>query len=313
MTGHPVPRLGIHLQNFQEDDHPDWARLLANAEAADRSGIDKLVVSDHVAFGERLDEYARPEVGGVAGGRQPTGPDGHWLEPVTLMSFLAGRTTNVRFASHVLLAALRRPIVLAKSLSTLDVLADGRIDIGVGVGWQREEYDAAGLPFDDRGRLLDECLDLCTTMWRDRAATITAGDATVERIHQMPKPVQPGGVPIWISGRVSRRVARRLVRFGTGWIPWGDDADDLATSLPRLRRMMTDEGGDPGGLRVVGNLPTQTGADGSRDVPSTMAVAEQLVDAGATDLVARLPVAASESAEEVFGLWAEAFHRRFRT
>src|SRR5690606_32857916 len=80
-AGAPSPRLGIHLRNFSTDGAEGWAGLVERAVAADRAGIDKLVVSDHVAFGEALEEYARPEVGGVRGGRQPTGPDGHWLEP----------------------------------------------------------------------------------------------------------------------------------------------------------------------------------------------------------------------------------------
>ena len=108
-------------------------------------------MSDHVVFGERLEEYGRPEIGGQAGGKQPTGPDGHWLEPLTTLSVLAGMTSRIRLGTNILVAALRRPAVLAKSTATLDVLSGGRLDLGVGVGWQREEYEAAGLDFDGRG------------------------------------------------------------------------------------------------------------------------------------------------------------------
>ena len=125
----------------------DWRYLVDRAQAAEEAGIDRVVVSDHVVFGEDLEAYGKPELGGIAGGRQPTGPDGCWLEPLTSLAVIAGATTTVRLGTGVLLAALRRPAVLAKTAATLDVLSGGRLDLGVGIGWQREEYEAAGLDF----------------------------------------------------------------------------------------------------------------------------------------------------------------------
>src|SRR5690349_23959577 len=144
--------------------------MFATARMYDRVGIDKLVVSDHVVFGEHLDAYGNPATGGTAGGRQPTGPDGHWLEPLTTLSVIAGTTSRVRLGTNILLAALRRPAVLAKTAATLDVLSGGRLDLGVGVGWQREEYEAVGLDFQDRGRLLDHTLEVCQALWRGDTA-----------------------------------------------------------------------------------------------------------------------------------------------
>lgn len=292
-------RLGIHLVNFAADGAAGWERLLANAEAADRAGIDKLVVSDHVVFGEQLDDYARPELGGLRDGRQPTGPDGHWLEPLTLLTFVAARTTRVRLATHVLLAALRRPVVLAKTAATLDVLSGGRLDLGVGVGWQRAEYDAAGLDFDRRGALLDECLDTCRALWVEQRASLRIGGTVVHGIHQMPKPMQAGGVPLWFGGTVSPRLARRLALHGAGWIPWGDDAGRIAESIPAMRRAVAGAGGEPAGLRVVGT------------VHGTLADAEPLVEAGVTDVIARIALADGASPDDVYGAWAEEFTTRF--
>ena len=153
------PRLSMHLVNFAAGPPGDWQRLFDLAAAADRAGIGRLVVSDHVVFGERLDLYGDPARGGLAGGRQPTGPDGAWLEPLTVLAMVGARTERVRLCPMVLLAALRRPIVLAKTAATIDVLTGGRLDLGVGVGWQQEEYEAAGLDFTAR--------DVCsTTPWR---------------------------------------------------------------------------------------------------------------------------------------------------
>ena len=104
--------------------------------------------------------------------------------------------------------------MLAKQLATLDVLSHGRVDLGVGIGWQREEYEAAGLDFGTRGRLLDHSLEVCQTLWREQRANFASPELSFDAIHMMPKPVQAGGVPIWVSGRVNERVAQRLARFG---------------------------------------------------------------------------------------------------
>ncbi len=135
--------------------------------AAETARFDRLAVSDHVVFGQRLDDYSRPDLGGVKGGRQPTGPDGHWLEPLTLLSHLSGCTSTIRLGTNILLAGLRRPAVLAKTVATLDVLSRGRVDLGVGVGWQHAEHEATGLDYAGRGRLLDHTLEVCTNLWRD--------------------------------------------------------------------------------------------------------------------------------------------------
>jgi probable F420-dependent oxidoreductase len=270
------------LPSFAPDDPGGWDHLLDAARLCDAAGFDRVVVSDHVVFGEQLDAYGRPDLGGQAGGRQPTGPDGHWLEPLTTLAVLAGVTTRVRLGTGILLAALRRPVVLAKSAATLDVLSGGRLDLGVGVGWQREEYEAAGLDFARRGALLDETLATCRALWRDRVAHL-GPDGAVGPIHMMPKPRQPGGVPIWVSGTINPRVVRRLARFGSGWIPWGADAADPG-AIAAMRAAVADAGGPADDLQVTWSLPVRRTADRVVDVDATTAAAPALVAAGATDL-----------------------------
>ena len=114
-------QLSIGVTSFAAEDPGTWQPLFDAATVADEAGVDRLVVSDHVVFGERLEEYARPEIGGQAGGKQPTGPDGHWLEPLTVLTALSSVTTRVRLATNILLASLRRPVVLAKTLSMFDM------------------------------------------------------------------------------------------------------------------------------------------------------------------------------------------------
>ena len=285
-----LPQLSTSLATFSAEDPGGWDHVLDRARLLDAAGFDRLVVSDHVVFGEHLEAYASPSAGGVEGGVQPTGPDGHWLEPLTTLAVVAGTTTRIRLGTNILLAALRRPVVLAKSLATLDVLSGGRVDLGVGVGWQREEYEAAGLDYEQRGKLLDHSLEVCRTLWSETRASFDSPELAFDGIHMMPKPLQPGGVPIWVAGTVNARVVRRLARFGAGWIPWGSDAAELTTSLQEMRRRLTDVGFDPAGLQVVGRLPVVT-QDGRLDLDRTMDAVPDLVAAGITDFrtAVRLP------------------------
>jgi probable F420-dependent oxidoreductase len=284
------PQLSIMLRTYAAEDPGTWQPVLDLARAADTAGVDRVLVSDHVVFGEHMEAYSRPESGGVEGGRQPTGPDGHWLEPLTTLSVLCGMTSRVRLGTNILIAALRRPVVVAKAAATLDVLSAGRLDLGVGIGWQREEYEAAGLDFGSRGRQLDMTLQVCQTLWREPRAHVDLPELGFQAIHMMPKPRQPGGVPIWVSGRLNERVARRLARFGRGWIPWGEDAADLTASIPRMRDAVAAAGGDGDVIQVAGILPAVRREDRSIDVDATMERVFPLVDAGVTDFRAYLPV-----------------------
>lgn len=301
MNGGREPRLSVMLITFSADDPGGWKHLVRRAEDADAAGVDRLALPDHVVFGERLDAYADPSVGGSEGGRQPTGPDGHWLEPLTTIAHLTARTERVRFATGILLAALRRPVVLAKMASTIDVLSGGRLDLGVGVGWQREEYEAAGLDFADRGAQLDHTLEVCQTLWREIRAEHRSDRLAFEAIHQMPKPLEPNGVPIWVSGTVNPRAMRRLARFGTGWIPWGPDAADLIGGIRKMRAAVEAEGRDPHEIEVTANLAVVTDDDGRLDRAATFAPVPELVEAGATDFRAaiRIPADAPDARQRL--------------
>jgi probable F420-dependent oxidoreductase len=309
----PRCTLSLPLPSFAAEPPDDWSHLFGVARAADEAGIDRLVVSDHVVFGENMEAYGRPEVGGMAGGRQPTGPDGQWLEPLTTLAMVGAQTSRVRLSTGILLAALRRPAVLAKTLATLDVLTGGRVDLGVGVGWQREEYEAAGLDFAGRGRLLDLSLEVCQTLWTETAASLHNEIIDADGIHAMPKPLQAGGVPIWVSGTVNPRVLQRIVRFGSGWIPWGADMRDPAGSIAVVHRALADAGRDPTELAVTTWLPLKK-TDGDIDVDTTMDATVPLVEAGITDF--RLGVAVPsdhQAALDQLGAMVDAFAARTAT
>jgi len=303
-----TPKISMTLITFAAEDPGGWQHLIDRVKAADAAGLDRVALSDHVVFGENLDAYGDPKAGGTAGGKQPTGPDGHWLEPLTTIAHLSAVTTNLRFTTNILLAALRRPAVLAKMASTIDVLSGGRLDIGVGVGWQAEEYEASGLDFADRGAELDHTLEVIQTLWREERASVDSPRLRFEGIHQMPKPVQAGGVPIWVSGTVNARSMRRLARFGGGWIPWGPDAADLTTGIAKMREAVSAEGRDPSDIEVVANLPITTDDNGTPDFTASMAGVAELAAAGASDFRAMLRLAPdAPDAEQQIAAMVSAF------
>jgi probable F420-dependent oxidoreductase len=308
MTPHTrTPLLSVSLRSFSAEDPGGWDHLIEGAEVLDRVGFDRLVMSDHVVFGERLEEYGRPEIGGQAGGKQPTGPDGHWLDPLITLSVIAGRTRRIRLGTNILIAALRRPVVLAKMAATLDVLSGGRLDLGVGVGWQREEYEAAGLRFDSRGEILDETLRICQLLWRNERADYESPTTSFHAIHMMPKPAQAGGVPLWVSGTVNPRAVRRLAEFGSGWIPWGGAAADVKTGIREMRDALAAVGRDSSDLDVVGTLPARK-ANGGLDVAATMEAVPDLVAAGVTDVRMTVSIPRDRSeAEDVLSPIVEGF------
>jgi probable F420-dependent oxidoreductase len=294
MTG-PAPTLSISLRNFATSARADWSHLLRTAQVADRAGIGRLWVVDHVVFGDNTGAHADPRLGG--GGYLPAGPDGAWLEPLTVLSFVASATSRIRLGTGVLQAALRPSAVLAKTVATLDALSGGRLDLGVGVGWQREEYQATGADFASRGAALDRTLEQCRQLWGEGPARLQVGDQDVAGIRCVPKPLQPGGVPIWVSGTSSPRTLRRLTRFGSGWIPWGDDVTDPGPGLRRIAAAMVSEGRDPADLQVRGNLPVRLNRDGSCDAEATVAAVPALLAAGFTDL--RLAPPSSVATEDL--------------
>jgi probable F420-dependent oxidoreductase len=294
-----TPALSLQPVNFAAEDPGvgGWRSLLDQGTGADKAGIDRLVVSDHVILGENLEVYGDPKAGGTEGGVQPTGPDGHWLDPLTVISMWAARTTHARFMTGILIAGLRRPATLAKQLSTIDVLSEGRLDIGVGVGWQREEYEANGVQYKGRGRLLDETLEICQTLWTQQAAAYHSDDVRFEKVHLNPKPLRPGGVPLWISGTLNKNVLRRIARFGSGWIPWGPDAMDPIAGLAKISEEMEKAGRDMKGFQASSYV--QVVQDGGKvDAEKTMAVVAPMAEAGVTDFRVTLQLPNEEAAVE---------------
>lgn len=132
-------------------------------------------------------------------------------------------------------------------------------------------------------------LEVCQTLWREQRAAYDSPELRFEAIHTMPKPLQPGGVPLWISGTVNPRVVNRLARFGTGWIPWGPAAADVAAGIRQMKDALADAGRDPGNLQVVGSLPLIRDDQRVLDVARTVEAVPRLAAAGVTDFRVVMP------------------------
>lgn len=296
-------QLSIGLSTFGGwlDDHGGWRRMVQLAQEADDAGIDRVVVVDHVVMGERTDRYRW--------GRFPTTPEDDWPEPLTLLAAMAGVTERVRLATGILIASLRRPALLAKTAATLDAVSGGRLELGVGIGWQREEYEAVGLDWAERGQLLTDALAACRALWTEESATVDLPTIRFEGIHCNPKPVQPGGVPFWVAGTLAPRNLARLVEHGAGWIPiMGASLDEIAEGVATVRSALADAGRDASTLGVQGPLPAVKGADGRPSLAASIAGAPALVDAGVTAI--HVPMGAFCRAPDASpGFFAEAVDR----
>src|ERR1700722_6186803 len=186
-------QLSMGIPSFSAEAPASWEHLVDWVQLLETCGFDRVLVSEHIAFGMNMDAYADPKVGGTEGGRQPTGPDGHWLEPLTVLTYIAARTERIRLGTNILLAPLRPAAVLAKTVATMDVLSGGRIDLGVGVGWQREEYEVAGVDFGRRGAILDQTLEVCQRLWRENEGSYSSPQVTFGRVQPMPQPLHTRG------------------------------------------------------------------------------------------------------------------------
>ena len=207
-------------------------------------------------------------------------------------------TTRVRLGTNILIAALRRPVVLAKTAATLDVLsvaASTSVSASAGSARSTKRPGSTSTRVVRHSSTPSRCVKPCGA---SSAPATTATGLHFEHIHQMPKPLQPGGVPIWVSGTINPRVVSRLARFGSGWIPWGPSAQDLATSIPQMCDELSKVGRDPSGLQVVGHLPLVKNDAGDVDLDRTMEGVPAFVDAGVTDFRATMKVPEERAALE---------------
>jgi probable F420-dependent oxidoreductase len=253
----------------------DLRGVLDLARAAEDAGVHQLAVPDHVVMGPRTDRYPF--------GTFPYPPEEPWPEPLTLLAAMAGVTERVRLATAILIAPLRPAALLAKSAATLDALSGGRLDLGVGSGWQREEFWAEDVEWVDREQRLDDTVAACRVLWRDAPASFTSPTVSFDSVWCAPQPVQPGGIPVWFGGGASVRTARRIATLGDGWLPMvGTPRDELLAGIAAIREECARAGRDPHRIGVRAGVSSVAGSDGRPDVARTIEAGAELADVGVT-------------------------------
>lgn len=264
----------VGLYGLQKWFAGDFAPVTDIVRIAESRGVDVVSLTDHVVMGENVHAYPY--------GKFPAPLDFPWFEPLTVLAALAGVTQRIRLSTSILIAPLRSAVLLAKQLATLDVMSRGRLTVGLGVGWQKEEYDASGVPWEGRYARFEEQLRVCRLLWNEAPATFAGQTVRFEKIHAFPRPVQPGGVPIWMGLAASERNIERMAQFADGWIPMEQDPTKLAPAIASIRAAVASRGRDPKafGVRVVPRFVFR--ADGTPDLEATLAQVPELVKAGAT-------------------------------
>src|SRR5215472_3208850 len=279
-------RLGAFLPPWGEQATPADFDLLA--QGVEDLGYDSLWTGDHMVFPR--DVVSRYPYN--ATGAFPFDRDQPLFEPVTLLAYLAGRTTTVRLGISVLVLPMRNPVVTAKMLADIDSLTRGRLELGVGVGWLREEFEALAADFAARGKLAEEWITILRQLWT--AGSPTGFDGQHYRfapLALLPRPGRP--IPIVIGGN-SRSALRRAARFGDGWHGVRLAPEQVHEAVRRLHADVADANRDPAGFRVVMRT-TVNPEDAGRELESYAAagVDELIVEVPETSTERRLRVLAS--------------------
>jgi probable F420-dependent oxidoreductase len=239
---------------------------------ADEHGFESVWTVEHVIWPEQYEsQYPYSSSGKMAGNPSVPLPD-----PLVWLTWVAAHTDRVRLATGILILPQRNPLVLAKEVATLDQLSGGRLELGVGVGWLREEFDALGVDFEDRGGRADEHIEVLHALW-DRDGASHRGDRyEFEDVSVNPKPAQ-GRVPIVIGGH-STAAARRAGRLGDGFFPGKGDLRELGELFTVARQAAEDAGRDPAKLRFTA---------GSRDLfgDDPVGAAQELASLGVSRVI----------------------------
>jgi probable F420-dependent oxidoreductase len=225
------------------------------AQALEERGFAAFRQPDHVALFRNVGSrypYSRT-------GAAPLREDQGLLAPLLVLALAGAVTTRLRLGTAVEVAALREPIARAKEIASLDVLVDGRLDYGIGIGWMREEYEACGVPFESRGRRTDEFIDACKALWTQDQAAFAGEFFAFRDVVAFPKPAQAPYPPVHIGGN-SAAALRRAARIGNGWYGWNLPVTELDDRLALLANSLRAAGRAPEDCAIIVGIPNAGGA-----------------------------------------------------
>jgi probable F420-dependent oxidoreductase len=248
-----TPRLVLVLsENWTLTPPRDLRALVEMAVVAEAAGFDAVMLSEHVVLGPSAGEkgiMGNPRDYALPGNQDPATP---WPSSLVLLSAIAAATTRLRLAACAVIAPLRHPLLLARELGTLDLLSEGRLIVQPTVSWHRDEYAALGVPFDQRGRLLDEHLAAWAAVWASSPASFEGETYAFHDVYLEPKAWRPDGPRLWLGGEsVHPRLLRRIVRYAHGFHPLGRPSDE---DLARLAAGLAEDGRSLAELELVGGM-----------------------------------------------------------
>jgi probable F420-dependent oxidoreductase len=261
---------GIAFANTGPFTRPDAAAEFA--VAAEQAGFESLWTVEHVVVPAGYEStYPYDPSGKMPGGEKSPIPD-----PLIWLSYLAAVTSTINLATGILILPQRNPVVLAKELATLDRMSDGRMHLGVGVGWLEEEFDAIGVPFAERGRRTDDSMTAMRALWTGEPASHHSDFVDFTDCILRPRPTQDS-IPIHVGGHTDA-AARRAGRLGNGFFPGKGSHAELARLFDVVRATATEHGRDPGAIEF------STGGNGAIGSGALDEVAA-LADIGTTRVI----------------------------
>jgi len=212
-------RIGLHALGIGAGAQPEVIRAVASA--AEAVGFARLWVGEHVVMVDRSgSRYPYNEAEEI-----PVPADADWLDPFVCLSFAAAMTSSIELATGILLLPEHHPVVVAKRAASLDLVSGGRFTLGVGVGWSREEFEALGVPFAQRGARTAEYVAALRELWRHDPASFQGEFVSFDSVRVNPKPVRDGHLPVIVGGNSEPALAR-VARVADGW--YGFNLRDLA-------------------------------------------------------------------------------------
>ena len=273
-------KFALHFANTTFPNPVGAKRVALAAEAA---GFEALISPEHVVVPSTYQsEYPYSPTG-----RLPGGPGVKFPDPLIWQAYVAGVTEKLRFITGVLVLPQRNPVVLAKEIATLDHLTEGRVSLGIGVGWLAEEFDAIGVPFARRGKRADEYVAAMRTLWADDDASFAGEFVNFSGANCNPKPVN-GTVPILVGGHTPF-AARRAGQLGDGYFPATGAQNDSWQLIELARRTAEEHGRDPVALELTMGCPEALPGADEDALAAVSALVEKGVDRIALPLPAFMP------------------------
>ena len=274
------------LENFFPDE---GIRSYINiAKEAEALGFDAVSVTDHVVMGKNLHKYPF--------GKFPLPSEAPWYEPLSVLNMIGSHTASIKLATAILITPLRNPALLAKTAATIDVISNGRLELGVGLGWQKEEFEAAGVDFENREGIFWETLTILKKFWSDSPTSHQGKYFQFDDIWCNPKPIQGADIPLLFGIKMTSENAKKIAKVGDGWIP-------IKTSrsfIENGRSILLDafEKASKPIPRIRGQLPTITNEKGYPDLDKTLEEFEKSFDAGLKE-IEFFPINFIQSGEDI--------------